>query len=599
MSATVTFDHHILVDQFGYRPQDPKVAVIRTPHVGFDAQDAFSPGARYEVRRATDGQSVFTGAPKPWNGGAVEASSGDSGWWFDFSELRAGGTYFLYDVEKKVRSATFRIAPDVYKNILKAAMRTYFYQRSGFAKQAPFAEACWNDRPAYIGPGQDTEARDVTDRGNAAKARFMAGGWFDAGDTNKYVTFATTAVHQLLTAYEANPAAFSDDFNIPESGNGIPDVLDEVRWETEWLKRMQNPDGSASLKVGEIVDTMGSRPGDDPKPRFYVPSCTSATIAIAGMFAHAAYVYRSVDALRPDAATLKMRAIAAWKNYQQAPAKQIHCDDGTVRAGIADWNEAAQTSAAVVASVYLFALTGDPEYQHFLEAHYRETRPYRDSGWSRYEPEQGEALLFYTSLPDADPALKKTLLADKQRDVQAGNQIYGFQPGDDLYRAFLPTPQYHWGSNQPRANYGNSNLDAVRFDLAGNHARDLETRALELLHYFHGVNPFGIVYLSNMYEYGATSSVNAIYHTWFWNRTRWGDVRTSDCGPAPGFVPGGPNADATKAGVPATLMPPSGQPPQKSYRDWNVPWPESSWAITEPGIYYQSAYVRLLSHFAN
>src|SRR5262249_34992856 len=151
------------------------------------------------------------------------------------------------------------------------------------------------------------------------------------GDTNKYVTFASPAVHQLLTAYEANPTAFTDDFNIPESNNGIPDLLDEVQWEIDWLKRMQNPDGTVALKVGEIVDTTGVQPGKDPAPRFYVPACSSATIAAAGMFAHAAYVYRDVKPLAEESESLRARATQAWKAFMAGP-RQTACDTGTVRA---------------------------------------------------------------------------------------------------------------------------------------------------------------------------------------------------------------------------------------------------------------------------
>jgi len=597
MSRAIPFDRHILVDQFGYRPDDPKVAVIRDPRTGYDSTAHFSPGPTYQVRRATDGAVAFSGSPVPWNRGSVEASSGDIGWWFDFGSVRAAGTYFIYDARNNVRSATFDVRQDVYLPILKAAMRMYYYQRSGFPKKPPYADACWSDDPAYASAGQDLEARDVTDRDNRAKVRDLSGGWFDAGDTNKYVTFAAQPVHQLLAAYQANPAVFTDDFGIPESGNGVPDVLDEVKWETDWLKKMQYPDGSAALKVGEIVDATGSRPSLDKNARFYVPSCTSATIAIAGMFAHTASIFATVPALAGEEGDLRSRAIRAWANYQHT-ARQTHCDTGIVRAGNADWSEADQAAAAVVAGVYLFALTGDREYADYVKAHYHEMRPYRDIGWSRYNPEQGEALLYYTTLPKADPGTKDAILADKARDVSAGNQIYGFQPNDDLYRAFLHDQQYHWGSNGPRANYGNSNMDVLTYHIAANAESDFWKRALEILHYFHGVNPFGMVYLSNMYRYGATVSANEIYHTWFWHGSKWSDAQQSACGPAPGYVPGGPNTGAVQSGVPASLVPPAGQPPQKAYRDWNAPWPEDSWTVTEPGIYYQSAYVELLSKFA-
>jgi endoglucanase len=597
VAGGIRLDHHILVDQFGYLPEESKVAVIRDPVVGFDRADRFTPGERYQVRRADSGEAAFSGSPKAWKSGAVEASSGDRGWWFDFSSLSAPGQYFVYDVSRNARSPAFRIDQHVYRNVLKAAMRMYFYQRSAMTKAPPFAEPCWSDDPAYVGAHQDREAKDVTDRDNDAKIRDLSGGWFDAGDTNKYVTFAAQAVHQLLTAFARNQGVFTDDFNIPESANGVPDLIDEVRWETNWLKKMQYPDGSFALKVGELEYVQASPPSSDHSARFYVPSCTSATIAGAGMLAHAAYVFANVPSLGGEADDLKRRALRAWRQYETTGVKQTACDSGVVHAGNADLTVEDQNGLATEAAVYLFALTGEPAFEAYLQAHYKEAHPYHDIGWSRYKADQGEALLFYATLANADPSLKKAILADKLSDVMAGNHIYGFMPDDDLYRAFLHEPQYHWGSNNPRANYGNTNLDVINHDLGIPDTATYRTRALEILHYFHGVNPLGIVYLSNMYAVGASASVNEIYHVWFGAKSRWSDAKTSACGPPPGFVPGGPNAAAAHDGVPAILSPPTGQPPQKSYRDWNAGWPDSSWVVTEPGIYYQSAYVRLLSAF--
>jgi endoglucanase len=595
-TAGIPFNAHILVDQFGYRPADRKVAVIRDPRVGYDSNDRFAAGATYQVRKAGDGSVALAGAPTAWRKGEVDAGSGDAGWWFDFSALAAEGTYFIYDVERKARSATFQVAPKVYAPILKAAMRTFFYQRSGFSKRAPFAEACWTDEVAFLGAGQDLEVRDITDRNNAAKSRNLFGGWFDAGDTNKYVTFASAPVHQLLSAYQETPAAFTDDFNIPESGNGVPDLLDEVKWEIDWLKRMQFDNGGVSLKVGTLDFTKGIKPSLDRSPRFYVPGCSSATIAAAGMFAHAAVAFDGIESLKLEREELRGRAERAWKRFHSSP-KQTDCDNGEVKAGDADWNEQDQKAEAVIAAIYLFALTGSPEYDDYVKAHYRETRSYNDVGWSRYGAHQGEALLFHARQPNADSKVAAAILSDKLADVAGGHQVYGLLPDDDLYRAFLPDGQYHWGSHQVRANYGNTNMDAARLVKVPD--TPYVDRAQGILHYFHGVNPFSMVYLSNMYSYGATRSVNEIFHAWFWEGTRWDSAKTSSCGPVPGFIPGGPNANAGGDGVPATLKPPVGQPKQKSYRDWNTAWPDSSWAITEPAIYYQAAYIRLLARFAN
>jgi hypothetical protein len=316
------------------------------------------------------------------------------------------------------------------------------------------------------------------------------------------------------------------------------------------------------------------------------------------MFAHTAYVFGRTPSLAAEAPELTSRAIAAWKNYERTAVKRTDCDDGTVHAARADWSVAEQNAAAVVAAVYLYAVTDDPAYGDYVKAHYRELHPYRDIGWSRYEPEQGEALLFYTRLPHADRELSKTLLADKMSDVTAGNQIYRFDPADDLYQAFMHDGQYVWGSNSTHAQYGNSNLDVVTYGLDRAHESSYAARALGIVHYFHGVNPFSMVYLSNMYRYGATVSANEIYHTWYAHDSRWSDALTSSCGPAPGYLPGGPNASAARDGVPSDLVPPVGQPPQKSYRDWNVSWPDRSYAVTEPAIHYQAAYIKLLSKFS-
>jgi endoglucanase len=603
-SRAVRFDKHILVDQFGYRPGDPKVAVIRDPRQGYDVNDRYLPGDSFEVQRAEDGTVAFSGAATPWNNGGVEPSSGDRGWWFDFTSVTAPGNYFIYDPTNKRRSATFSIGQKVYADVLKAAVRMYYYQRSGIAKSPPHAESCWKDDPAYVGPNQDTQAHDITDPGNKSKVKDLGGGWFDAGDTNKYVTNAIRPVHELLTAFQESPAAFTDDFNIPESGNGIPDLLDEVKWETDWLKKMQYPDGSAALKVGSTVFVKASPPSSDSEARFYVPACTSATIAVAGMFAHASYVYRGVPALAAEARELESRAVKAWDNYQRTDPKQTQCDNGTVKMAGADLKVEDQVREAVVAAVYLYGLKGDAAYQDFIRAHYKDLRPYHDFGWSRYDPDQGEALLFYASLPNADARLGASILADQKSDAKSGNGVYGPSDGD-LYRNLLHDGQYHWGSNEVRSNYGNTNMEAALHAASSDGASAYRKRALETLHYFHGVNPFGKVYLSNMYEYGATASVNEIFHAWFradCNRimctgTRWSNAIDSECGPAPGYLPGGPVSDPAAAGVPTTLIPPSGQPAQKGYRESSSD-EHKSWVFNEPSIVYQAAYVQLLARFA-
>jgi len=304
----------IKVDQFGYLPDATKVAVISNPQTGYNAGDSFSPGNTYQVRKWQNDVVVFSASPQIWNGGVTHTQSGDRGWWFDFSTVNAPGSYYIYDVSNNVRSYAFDINEEVYSPVLKAAMRMFFYNRSNFAKQAPYAEPGFTDDIAFNNNLQDGNCRYIFDQNNAATEKDLSGGWFDAGDFNKYVTFADRVMHDLLHAYQENPAIFTDNFNIPESGNGIPDILDELKWELDWLLKMNNADGSTHLKLGSqnYSDNTLTPPSLNTDPRFYGSTCTSASISVAGVFAHAAQVYKTIPALTAYAQQLESRAINTW-----------------------------------------------------------------------------------------------------------------------------------------------------------------------------------------------------------------------------------------------------------------------------------------------
>lgn len=93
-SFAQTVSKYIVTDQFGYLPDESKVAVIRDPEAGYDASESFTPGATYALVNSS-GQQVFTAAPQVWSAGAIDASSGDKAWWFDFSSVKTPGEYYV------------------------------------------------------------------------------------------------------------------------------------------------------------------------------------------------------------------------------------------------------------------------------------------------------------------------------------------------------------------------------------------------------------------------------------------------------------------------------------------------------------------------
>ncbi|MEM9561960.1 MAG: glycoside hydrolase family 9 protein [Actinomycetota bacterium] len=566
----------IKVDQFGYRPADPKVAVIADPQFGYNGDVEFQPGSRIEVRRLADDEVVLTAGAEPWADGQTSEQSGDRGWWVDFSSVDEPGTYYVVDVDSGVGTGPFEISEAVYDDVLDAALRMFWFNRANVEHPAEIA-GVWADGPAFVGPDQDTEARSVDDPDNPSTARDLSGGWFDAGDTSKYVTFAAEPVHLLLTAYQRHPELFDDAVGIPESGNGLPDLIDELRWEIDWLERMQVDDGGVLTKVGLIRFAAPWPPSSGDLPRYYEEVCSSATITAAAMFAHASIVFDEFDQLRDEAADLRTRAVGAWDWYQANP-KRDDCDPQVVKAGDADLSLEAQDDAEVVAAIYLLAATDESRYADVITAGAADTLPFRSNGFGDYGPQQADALLYYRSSEGADPGVVAAI-DERLSGLAATSPLFGFDADADLYRAFMPTTAYHWGSNRVKANVGATNL--VVGDLVGDATEGAE-RAIGHLNYFHGVNPLGLVYLSNMRELGSERSAGALFHFWFGHG--------ADLPVPPGYVVGGPNRQYS-----GSTTPPAGQPPQKSYRDGDFPEGEPAWEITEPAIYYQATYIRLLA----
>jgi endoglucanase len=566
---------HIHVDQFGYLPDEQKVAVVSDPKKGANSGDHFNVGASLELRQVADGNVVYRGPAEPFKGGKTDAISGDRGWWFDFSAVRQPGEYFVFDPKSGVRSHVVRIGPGVYRDVLRAAVRVFYYQREATAHAAPCAEAPWQEGPAFL---QDREVRAIWAKKDPATARDLSGGWMDAGDTNKYPPFLSETIHPLLYAWHANPAAFTDDFNVPESGNGLPDLLDEVKWELDWLAKMQDADGGVFIKMGTVEFGASWPLSTDRHPRYYGPKCSGSTIVTAGVFAHAARVFGQFAPWRAFSVELAGRAERAWAWYTTHP-RSYDCDSGEIKAGSANLNADEQDRAEAVAAMHLWALTGKPAYHEAFKKQVGAMRQLSDKVWSPYEMGAAEALLDYLALPGADPTVSARI--SRRLTESMNTPLFMPQDGnDELYRAWMADTCYHWGSNRIRACHGIVATAAVDYNLAGAREAQLRQRALNLLHMFHGVNPLDLVYLTNMGRCGAETSVRQLYHEWFRGE------------PPPGYVVGGPNKDYG-----GSIEWIKRQPPAKAYLDTNKGWPENSWEMSEPGIYYQACYIRLLADF--
>ncbi|MBE8715694.1 glycoside hydrolase family 9 protein [Cellvibrio polysaccharolyticus] len=609
--AGLPVSEFIVVDQFGYLPELEKVAVIRNPQNGFDAASSFTPGTTYQLVNLGNGNVVKSGQPVVWNEGAVGAASGDRAWWFDFSDINTVGDYVVVDTTHNLRSAQFRIAPDVYKPVLKHAFRTFFYQRAGFAKELPYAEAGWTDGASHIRPGQDKQARLFTEKSNAITERDLSGGWYDAGDYNKYTNWHADYLVSLLHTWRENPAAWGDDFNIPESGNGISDLIDEIKWGFDWLIKMQNPDGSVLSILGL---SHASPPSSASGPSYYGPASTSATLSSAAAFAFGSRIFGSLDhpGFAEYAADLKQRSQLAWQWASANPAVVVRNNEGIysgLGAGQQEVDDAGRVEKRVLAAIYLYDITGESSYKVQVENRLNADPVNWVSHWN--EPKL-ISYLYYSGLPGVSASLADTVRSGYRSAMNSADNWGSVRDNREPYRAFMAANDFTWGSNRSMSRRGTLFTNLASFALEPSTA-EMRNAGLRYLNYLHGVNPLGMVYVSNMSAAGAHHSVNEFYHSWFTDgSSQWDRVGVSAWGPAPGFLVGGPNpsydwdsccpsscGSVTNNNICSsiTLTPPKNQPAMKSYLDFNNGWPLNSWQVTENHNDYQVAYLRLLSKY--
>jgi endoglucanase len=212
----------IKVDQVGYLNTAAKVALVASN----TAATAFTVNSK-------QGAVVFSGKlteplEDPDSGDRVQAA--------DFSKLTKPGTYYV-DVPGVGRSWDFEIGPDVYARTWRLAMRSYYGQRCGIAVDLG---------PEF--PGYKHDACHLEGAYHASSGKtgphISKGGWHDAGDYGRYVVNSGITTGTLLWTYEMfGPRVKGINLNIPESGNGVPDILNEIKWNLDWMLSMQDDDG--------------------------------------------------------------------------------------------------------------------------------------------------------------------------------------------------------------------------------------------------------------------------------------------------------------------------------------------------------------------
>jgi len=582
----------VWVNQLGYLPTGPKRATI--------ASDAAAPLA-FSVLDAS-GAEVFAGQTEPRG---MDISAGLPVHVADFTRLDLSGENFTLKVLDQV-SPPFAIQPGLYADLSIDALSYFYPVRSGIEISGALAGPQY-DRPAgHVGaPGTGSVNqgdRDVPCQPPEASAAVYGepwtcdytlspvGGWYDAGDHGKYVVNGGISVAQLLAAYERAAlldgpalAALGDStLKIPESGNGIPDILDEARWELDFIAAMTVPEGQplAGMVHHKIHDNewtgLPTLPHLDDKLRELHRPSTAATLNAAAVFAQASRLFARFDS--DYATTLANRAVSAFAAAEANPAIFAPAADGD--AGGGPYDDQNVDDEFFWAAAELAITTGDSSYMSRVTASsfWGDPSLFISTGfdWANVAPFAVLQLVANRDTLSPDDALVVTTLLTTHADYLL--TLVRQNPFGHAYDP--PEGRYGWGSNHLVLQ--NATILAAAHDLTG----DVTYRdaAIESMDYVLGRNALSRSYITG---YGTLFSENQ-HSRWFANQ-----LDPSLPHPPKGSLAGGANADLMDPIAQKTFGD-TGCAPQTCYIDHI-----ESWGTNEITINWNAALAQLASYLAD
>lgn len=556
-----------------------------------------------------NGDTVKTGMTTVFG---KDAASGDNVHKIDFSDYKVAGEGYKIVVDSKnvipehnddvnedikvlSESAPFTIGDSLYSKLKHDAIKYFYYNRSGIPIEEKYTDGQTEiARPA----GHTSDVLTCTKLGpdnigktwyNESYSLDVTGGWYDAGDHGKYVVNGGISTWTVQNQYERalnagedmTKAPYADgSMNIPESGNGNPDILDEARYNMEVLLKMQVPDG---YKYAGMVhhkahdDTwtgLAVRPDEDPKERHLQPPSTAATLNMAAAAAQSARLWKDLDpAFSNKCLAAAKKAYAAAQKYPNILAPI------TAGVGGGAYGDTKVSDEFYWAACELFATTGDSAYLNDAKSsEYYLTMPTsltggEDNGlsgcfdWGNVEGLGTLTLLASkNNLPAADLQKAKENVT-KAADVFISNQEnqgYGtpitesdIEVGGNIIHG-LP-----WGSNSFVMNtmilfgYANDVSGNAKYLNAANRAMD----------YLLGDNPNTKCYVTG---YG-TKPLQNPHHRW------WAYQCDNSFPHAPaGVVSGGPNSGLQDPWVKGSGWAAGSKPSEKCFMD-NI----ESWSTNE------------------
>lgn len=557
--------YKIRLNQIGFYPGAPKVAIVLA-----DDKTDFS-------LQSLAGKQLFKGklrrSFKPGLNGKYDLS-------VDFSSFNKPGKYLL-NVPGIGHSYPFEISKSVHKSVADASIKAYYFMRASMPLKEKYAgkwaraEGHPDDKVLVHGSAANPERPEGTVISSPR-------GWYDAGDYNKYIVNSGISTYTLLSLYEDFPDYMKTvKLNIPETGNGIPDLLNESLWNIRWMLTMQDPnDGGVYHKLTNAAFDKMIMPDQATTPRYLVQKSTAATLDFAAVMAQSARIFkRFPDQLPGLADSCLAGAKKAWDWAQKNPnvlyMQNAMNQKFEPKITTGEYGDRYVADEFIWAACELFVTTHDAQYIKTVNIIPDDKMPLPT--WS-----QVRLLGYYSILRYGDqlksefadlPKLKQHFIAFAD-DMIAGTDSVAYQTVMQKNRR-----NFNWGSNSIAANEGVALILAYKLS----HNKRYLQCALSNLDYLLGRNGSGYCYVTG---YGSKPTMHPHHRP---------SIADGIVDPIPGLLAGGPNPgmqDHVK--VPSTV-------PDEAYIDNDQAYAANEIAINwnAPLAYLANAVEALQSQLNN
>ncbi len=542
--AIASNSSNIVVNQVGYLPQWQKTAFFLNNKKSTNYPQLIDRNTRRAVKTIKPGTEI------------QDTATPDVISTVDFSDITQPGTYYLR--QGKLTSAPFNIGTDIYQQPLITLLRSYYLQRCGVEIDDPVTGI--SHPPCHVKDG----AIAHQDRYHTPGQNIAAlGGWHDAGDYGKYVATTAVTIARLLNLYEQHPDLFPDlQLTIPESGNEVSDLLDEMQFGLDWLLKMQRKDGAVYRKLSGKKWPFGVSPDEDIQPRYVYGISTPETAKFAAVMAIASRNYQSINS--ELASNYLNAAELAWKYLATQPEMKVDWvegdDSGSGKYLASEYDREASLTTDVDdrlwAAAELYITTGESAFNDYFTNHLDEV------DYTLFEWKDPSTLALINYLKQNRQPTSKELVTKIETKVKQRANLILDRVKESNYN--IANPNFIWGSNKMTAEEGITLVYAYQLT---NNSQYLAA-AIDQLDYLLGRNHFNQTFITGI----GARPVKYVNHLFARAKKIY----------IPGLVVGGPNSDAQDNKVAKNLG-------QLSYID-----SEESYATNEYAIDYNASVISLI-----